>query len=79
MKEGVTDCSSVIGTIRPGSLKLKDQDGDHVITDADNTIIGDVNPKAFGGFSINAHAYGFDLSANFNYSIGNKVYNRQQD
>lgn len=75
LKEGVTDCSSVIGTIRPGSLKLKDQDGDHVITDADNTIIGDVNPKAFGGFSINAHAYGFDLSANFNYSIGNKVYN----
>ena len=75
LKEGVTDCSSVIGTIRPGSLKLKDQNGDHVITDEDNTIIGDVNPKAFGGFSINAHAYGFDLSANFNYSIGNKVYN----
>ena len=75
LKEGVTDCSSVIGTVRPGSLKLKDQDGDHVITDNDNTIIGDVNPKAFGGFSINAHAYGFDLSANFNYSIGNKVYN----
>ena len=75
LKEGVTDCSSVIGTIRPGSLKLKDQNGDHVITDEDNTIIGDVNPTAFGGFSINAHAYGFDLSANFNYSIGNKVYN----
>lgn len=75
LKEGVTDCSSVIGTIRPGSMKLQDLDGDGVITDDDNTIIGDVNPDAFGGFSLNAHAYGFDLSANFNYSIGNEVYN----
>ena len=75
LKEGVTDDSSIIGTVRPGSLKLKDQDGDHVITAKDNVIIGDVNPDAFGGFSINAHAHGFDLGANFNYSIGNKVYN----
>ena len=27
------------------------------------------------GFNINARAYGFDLSANFNFSIGNDVYN----
>ena len=38
-------------------------------------MIGDTNPKATGGFAINARAYGFDLSANFTYSIGNKVYN----
>ena len=28
-----------------------------------------------GGFTINARAYGFDLSANFNWSYGNDVYN----
>ena len=75
LKKGVTDCSSVIGTIRPGSMKLQDLNGDGVITDDDNTIIGDVNPDCFGGFSLNARLYGFDLSANFNYSIGNQVYN----
>lgn len=38
-------------------------------------IIGNVNPDFTGGFGINAHAYGFDLSANFNFSVGNQVYN----
>ncbi|MBQ1582865.1 MAG: SusC/RagA family protein, partial [Prevotella sp.] len=33
------------------------------------------NPDFVGGFSLNARAYGFDLAANFNFSIGNKVYN----
>ncbi len=37
--------------------------------------IGDTNPTATGGFSINARAYGFDFAANFTYSIGNDVYN----
>ena len=49
--------------------------GDGKIDAKDRVIIGNANPKATGGFSINAHAYGFDLSANFNFSIGNDVYN----
>lgn len=87
LKEGVADASGIIGTVRPGSLKLKDQltvdtdgdgvndAGDGVITDSDNTIIGNVNPDAYGGFGITAHAYGFDLSAQFSFQIGNKEYN----
>ena len=48
---------------------------DGTISEDDKTELGAVNPVACGGFGISARAYGFDLSANFNYSIGNKVYN----
>ncbi len=80
LKEGVADASAIIGAVRPGSLKLVDQpdaEGNRngVIGDEDNVIIGNVNPDFTGGFGINAHAYGFDLSANFNFSVGNQVYN----
>ena len=74
-KEGVVDASGVVGTIRPGSMKLVDMDGDGKITDADNTIIGNVNPDFTGGFGLNLRLYGFDLAANFNFSVGNEVYN----
>ncbi|MCD7973697.1 MAG: SusC/RagA family TonB-linked outer membrane protein [Candidatus Azobacteroides sp.] len=59
----------------PGALKLKDLNGDGQITDADQQVIGNANPKASGGFSINARAYGFDLAANFTWMVGNKIYN----
>ena len=76
LKEGVVDCSSVVGTLRPGMMKLQDIDGDGFVTyEKDTEVIGDVNPKMTGGFTINARAYGFDLAANFNYSIGNDIYN----
>ena len=75
------DATPVIGTVRPGSLKLVDQPteeggvGNGTIGEEDNVIIGDVNPDFTGGFGINARAYGFDLSAQFNFSVGNEVYN----
>ena len=75
LKSDVADATAVVGKIRPGSMKLVDVDGNGTVGNEDIVKIGDVNPTAFGGFSINAHAYGFDLSANFNYSIGNQVYN----
>lgn len=56
-------------------MKLKDLDGDHKVTAKDYAIIGDVAPDAYGGFGINARAYGFDLSAQFSFEIGNQEYN----
>ena len=77
LKSGVASDASVIGSsyLRPGALKLVDTNGDGVVNSNDIDVIGDTNPIASGGFAINARAYGFDLSANFTYSIGNKVYN----
>ena len=76
LKDGVADASAIVGTIRPGSLKLRDLDGDGAVTyEKDTEVLGDVNPSAFGGFTLAGHAYGFDLSAAFNFSLGNKEYN----
>ena len=77
LKDGVADASAIVGTIRPGSMKLKntDQSADNKITQADRSVIGNANPKATGGFNISARAYGFDLAANFTWSYGNDVYN----
>ena len=80
LKDGVADATAVVGTIRPGSMKLQDMPGEDgtangTIGDEDKCIIGNVNPDFTGGFSINARAYGFDLSANFNFSVGNDIYN----
>lgn len=75
LKEGVANNSGIVGVPRPGNMKLKDLDGDGIVNINDNTVIGNANPKHTGGMTINANAYGFDLSAAFNWSVGNDVYN----
>jgi hypothetical protein len=75
LRDGVADATAVVGKVRPGSMKIVDVDGNGTIGNEDIVKIGDVNPTAFGGFSLNARAFGFDLAANFNYSLGNQVYN----
>ncbi|WP_441758838.1 SusC/RagA family TonB-linked outer membrane protein [Flavobacterium sp. W21_SRS_FM3] len=75
LKTDVANSSNIIGTLRPGSMKLKDVNGDGVVDASDLSIIGNANPKHTGGFVINGNAYGFDLSAAFNWSVGNDVYN----
>ena len=78
LKEGVADCSNVIGTtVRPGSLKIKETKASKTgtITADDRKAIGDTNPKLIGGLNLNARIYWFDIAANFNFSYGNDVYN----
>jgi TonB-linked SusC/RagA family outer membrane protein len=75
LKEGVVDDSPVIGTVRPGSLKLVDNTGDKIVNVDDCVIIGDANPIHTGGFTVDGRLYGFDLSAVFNWSYGNDIYN----
>lgn len=78
LKEGVPTTSLEGGTIgiRPGTMKLRDLDGDGVVDSKDLTVIGDTNPVCQGGFGISATFFrNFDLSANFTYSIGNDLYN----
>jgi TonB-linked SusC/RagA family outer membrane protein len=75
LKSGIPNASTIVGTVQPGYMKLKDVNGDGKVDVNDRTVIGNANPKSTGGFLLNANAYGFDLSAAFNYSIGNDVYN----
>lgn len=74
LKDGKTT-TSVVGTIRPGTMKLKDLNDDGNITEEDREIIGNANPTNTGGFSVSGRLYGFDLTANFNWSVGNDIYN----
>lgn len=78
LREGVTNSAAAISTnefVAPGMMKLKDITGDGMVTLDDMTTIGDANPKHTGGFIINAYAHGFDLTAAFNWSYGNSIYN----
>lgn len=75
LKSGAPDASPVIGTIRPGSMKLVDVTGDKIVDASDRVVIGNANPKHTGGFNINGRAFSFDLSAIFNWSYGNDIYN----
>ncbi|NJO92541.1 MAG: SusC/RagA family TonB-linked outer membrane protein, partial [Chloroflexia bacterium] len=78
LKPGITDCTGLVGTLRPGKMKLKDinnEDGNNVVNEDDKTVIGDANPLSTGGFNISARFYGFDLSTVFSWSYGNDIYN----
>lgn len=75
LKPEVASASTIVGQLRPGSMKLKDLNGDGVVDVNDTTIIGNANPTSTGGFTINANVHNFDLSAAFNWSYGNDVYN----
>ncbi len=78
LKEGVPSNTTVLNGdryVRPGGLKLADLNDDGVVDLADRKVIGNVQPKFTGGFSLSAYAYGFDMAANFTYSVGGKIYN----
>ena len=49
-----------------------------MITEEDRTIIGNANPKLYGGLTNNFTWKGFDLSVFLNFSIGNKIYGANQ-
>ncbi|MGE4585966.1 MAG: TonB-dependent receptor [Mangrovibacterium sp.] len=64
----------------PGVIKYKDISGpdgspDGVVDENDVTIIGDMNPKHTGGFSISGNYKNIDFGLDFNWSYGNKIYN----
>ena len=75
LRDDVVDSSPLIGTLRPGSMKLKDLTGEGLVNAEDQEVIGNANPVHTGGFGMNMRVYDFDLSANFNWSYGNDVYN----
>jgi TonB-dependent starch-binding outer membrane protein SusC len=59
----------------PGDVRYKDVNGDGAVNDKDKVNLGSPLPKLTYGFSINLEYKGFDLSAFFNGTIGNKILN----
>lgn len=74
LKSGITN-NARYGTVKPGVVKYKDQDGDGVITTADRTIIGNAMPKWYGGFTNTFNYKGIDLSFMLQFNYGNAIYN----
>jgi TonB-linked SusC/RagA family outer membrane protein len=62
-------------TLKPGSWKFHDVDGDGKITSNDKTIIGNANPDFYGGMSNTFTYKGFDCSFGLTFQYGNEVYN----
>ena len=72
--------TTILGEARPGMTKIVDQNGDGVIDDADRVVLGNTQAIVQGGFGLNFNIGGnkwgkIDMSAQFTYSIGNKVLN----
>ena len=63
-----------------GDMKFVDKDGNHVINSKDCEVIGNPNPDIYGNIFTSFAYKRVRLDFNFNYSLGNDVYNymRQQ-
>jgi TonB-linked SusC/RagA family outer membrane protein len=70
---GVTGPNGV--AMQAGDIRFVDPDNNRIINDNDKTIIGDPNPKLFGGISTSLSWKKFGLLAFFTYSAGNDAFN----
>lgn len=88
LKDGVPDISRALTatymhpfdlpsgqTAFPGAAKFKDVDDSGTVDLEDATSLGSVIPKHTGSFQLNFNYKNFDLSSNFTWVAGGKVYN----
>ena len=61
-----------------GDVMFEDINNDKQISEADKVVIGDPNPDFYGNIFLNVNWKRFALGVNFNYSLGNDVYNYQR-
>ncbi|MBR2114683.1 MAG: SusC/RagA family TonB-linked outer membrane protein [Prevotella sp.] len=61
-----------------GDVYFEDLNQDGMISAADKSVIGDPNPDLYGNIFLNLNWKRFTLGVNFNYSLGNDVYNYQR-
>jgi TonB-linked SusC/RagA family outer membrane protein len=70
-----------IAAIKPGDVKFvgvtgqTDDNGNPVWGEEDRTVIGNAEPKFFGGFNNTFTYKGIDLGIFMNFSYGNKIFN----
>ena len=70
--------TGILTPFEAGDVKFVDQDGNGIINLNDRVIIGNPNPDLYGNISSNLMYKNFSLSATFNYSFGNDVFNYQR-
>jgi TonB-linked SusC/RagA family outer membrane protein len=77
LKPGVANDQSATGVVpQPGSLKLKDLNGDGLVDAAnDRTVLGNATPKFEGGLNQQFTYKQFDLSVFVSFAYGQSVYN----
>lgn len=88
LKTGISDISNAVTatykhpfslptgqTAFPGSVKFKDVNGDGKVDLNDATDLGDAMAHHTGSFNLNFSYKNFDLSSNFNWVLGGKIYN----
>ena len=59
-------------TVRPGDIMVVDTDNNNIINDEDRYVVGNTDPKFYGGFSTDIRYKGLGLNAIFTYSQGLK-------
>ena len=76
LKSGVASDSSITSTlVQPGSIKYKDLNGDGKVDVNDRQILGNNQPKFFGGLTQTFKYKNWDASIFINYRFGSKVFN----
>lgn len=76
LRDGVPNNQSITAVApRPGALRFRDINGDGVVDDNDRTVIGDAQPKFFGGFNQQFTFKNFDASIFLNFVYGNSILN----
>lgn len=65
----------VLGRITPGDVNWLDVDHNDTIDSRDQVYMGNINPKWTGGFSTTLAYKGFSLYGQFQFNLGNIIYN----
>lgn len=63
---------------KAGDMNFVDQDDNGVIDEKDRTVIGDPNPDFYGNIHTTLSWKNLTMSAVFNYSLGNDIFNYQR-
>lgn len=75
LKLSVPTNGNTRASILPGDIKYKDLNGDGIVNDFDQTVIGRPEPIHIGGFSNNFSYKGLSMNVFFQWSYGNDIFN----
>ena len=62
----------------PGDIQFADLNHDGVINSSDQTVLGNANPKYYGGLTNTFSFHGVDLTVFFQFNVGNKIFNENR-